>query len=119
MDGTIKERVFASNDRKKTPNDKPVTVNQAIDFLMTQMAFRYQVAIANSSEDELNSYFPIVGLYIGNRLMNTRNDNLLESCRQVAKDKYLHWCMSSKGFGQMGHKNRRGFQIPKYLLPVY
>ena len=28
-------------------------------------------------------------------------------------------CMSSKGFGQMGHKNRRGFQIPKYLLPVY
>jgi hypothetical protein len=28
-------------------------------------------------------------------------------------------CMSSKGFGQMGHKNRRGFQIPKYLLQVY
>lgn len=28
-------------------------------------------------------------------------------------------CMSSKGFGQMGHKNKRGFQVPKYLFPVY
>jgi hypothetical protein len=28
-------------------------------------------------------------------------------------------CMSSKGFGQIRDKNKRGFQVPKYLLPVY
>jgi hypothetical protein len=25
---------------------------------------------------------------------------------------YTYECMSSKGFGQVGHKNKRGFQIP-------
>ena len=31
----------------------------------------------------------------------------------------LSVCMSSKGFGQIRDKNKRGFQVPKYLLPVY
>ena len=87
----INERVQGSIKKGKTPNDNPVSVNQAINIMMTQMAFKYQVAIANSSEDELNSYHSAIGFYIGHRLMNSRNEKLLESCRQVAKDNYLHW----------------------------
>jgi len=29
-----------------------------------------------------------------------------------------HVCMSSKGFGQIKQKNKRGFQVPNYLFRV-
>jgi dTDP-4-amino-4,6-dideoxygalactose transaminase len=39
----------------------------------------------------------------------------MDAIMDIAK---RHDCMSSKGFGQIRHKNRRGFQDPKYLFPV-
>lgn len=70
---------------------KPETVDEAVAFLIEQMAVKYRIAIANSSEDELIRFYATVGLYIENRLLNPRNDSLLESCRQVAQNKYLPW----------------------------
>ena len=40
----------------------------------------------------------------------------------IIENRKISWandCMSSKGFGQIRDKNKRGFQVPKYLLPVY
>ena len=30
----------------------------------------------------------------------------------INRSTFYIWCMSSKGFGQVGHKNRRWFQVP-------
>ena len=48
------------------------------------------------------------------------NNDFLKMYTRI-KDLISMWdeCMSSKGFGQIRDKNKRGFQVPKYLSPVY
>ena len=41
-------------------------------------------------DDIINLHFT-VGMWIRNNFIYPRNDKLLESCREVSKDKYLHW----------------------------
>ena len=43
------------------------------------------------SENELPNLHFTIGLHIRNQFLYPRNDKLLESCREVARDKYLHW----------------------------
>jgi hypothetical protein len=43
------------------------------------------------SEKDLLNLYPTLGFYIRNRFLYPRNNKLLESCREVAGDKYLHW----------------------------
>jgi hypothetical protein len=47
------------------------------------------------AEDDLSDLHFSLALYIRNRLLYPRNDKLLESCRQEAIDKYLHWDQAS------------------------
>ena len=71
--------------------DLPKTVDVAVDFLISNLSLKDKSTIAKMSEDNLNKLQFSLGLYIRNRLFYPRNDKLLESCRQEAMDKYLHW----------------------------
>jgi hypothetical protein len=47
------------------------------------------------------------------KMYNTTLDvDLLREIKILAAQLDLRQCMSSKGFGQVGHKNKRGFQVP-------
>jgi hypothetical protein len=78
-------------EKKKRLIQKPESVEETVDYLISEMAFKYQISIANSSEDELIRFYSTIGLYIGNRFLNPRNKKLLESCRRIAQDNYLNW----------------------------
>ena len=84
-----------SNDVRETDKpkstDQPGTVDEAVNFLISKLSLKDKSAIAKMSEDHLPNLHFSFGLYIRNRLLYPRNDRLLESCRQVAMDKYLHW----------------------------
>jgi len=71
--------------------DQPRTVDEAVDFLISKLSLKDKSTVAKMSENDLNNIHFSLGLYIRNRLLYPRNDKLLESCRQEAKDKYLHW----------------------------
>ena len=47
--------------------------------------------LAQMAEDDLIDLHFNVGMWIRNNFVYPRNDKLLESCREVSKDKYLHW----------------------------
>ena len=82
-------------DRPKS-TDQPRTVDEAVNFLSRKLSLKDKSAIAKMSEDDLTKLQFSFGLYIRNRLLHPRNDKLLESCRQVAMDKYLHWDQASR-----------------------
>lgn len=71
--------------------DQPETVDEAVNFLISKLSLKDKSVISKMSQDKLNDLHFSFGLYIKNRLFYPRNDKLLESCRQEAKDKYLHW----------------------------
>ena len=77
-------------DRSKS-TDQPRTVDEAVNLLNCKLSLRDKSAIAKMSEDDLTNLQFSFGLYIRNRLLYPRNVRLLESCRQAAMDKYLHW----------------------------
>ncbi len=69
----------------------PKTVNEAVDILMSEMALKDKVTIANMTYGELVDLNPNLGSYIKNifRLWSG-NDELIESCRFVTKNKKLN-----------------------------
>ena len=69
----------------------PKTVNQAVDILMSKMALKDKVIIANMTYGELVDLNSNLGAYIKNifRLWSG-NDELMESCRFVTKNKKLN-----------------------------
>jgi hypothetical protein len=77
-------------DKTESP-DQPKTVEEAVNFLIPRLSLKDKSTIAKMSEDALSNLQFSFGLYIKNRLLYPRNNNLLESCRQAAMDKYLHW----------------------------
>jgi len=84
----------ANNVKKSDPlksTEQPQTVDEAVIFLIPKLSLKDKSAIAKMPEDDLGHLHFSFGLYIRNRLLYPRNDALLESCRQAAKDKYLHW----------------------------
>jgi len=102
----ILELVFtltrAQTDKPGPPNDvknineskiteQPKTVDEAVKLLIPKLSLKDKSAIAKMSQDDLGNLHFSFGLYIRNRLLYPRNDALLESCRQDAEDKYLHW----------------------------
>jgi hypothetical protein len=74
---------------------QPETVDEAVDFLIPRLSLKDKSTIAKMSEDALSNLQFSFGGYIRNRLLYPRNDKLLESCRQEAMDKYLHWDQAS------------------------
>jgi len=71
--------------------DLPKTVDEAVNFLISNLSLKDKSTIAKMSEDDLGNLQFSLGLYIRNQLLYPKNDKLLESCRQEAMDKYLHW----------------------------
>lgn len=71
--------------------DPPQTVDEAVNFLIQKLSLKDKAALAKMQESDLDKLYFSFGLYIRNRLLYPRNDKLLESCRQEAMDKHLHW----------------------------
>ena len=77
--------------RRAAASGRPQTVAQAVDRLIGEMQLKDKTALARLEEDDLDRLRPSLGVSIRNRYLYPRNDVLLESCRQEAGDKYLHW----------------------------
>ncbi len=94
--GTVKDdrsppSYAATKTDKPERVERPETVDEAINFLISQLSLKDKSYIAKMPEDDLMNLYFSLGLYIRNKLLYPRNDKLLESCRQSATDKYLHW----------------------------
>jgi len=70
---------------------RPETVDEAVDRLMSEMNLKDLTKLANMAEDDLVTLHSTVGIWIRNNFVYPRNDKLLHSCREVSRDKYLHF----------------------------
>jgi hypothetical protein len=77
-------------DKLETVN-LPKTVDETVNCLISNLTLKDKSTITKMSEDDLTNLHPTLGLNIRNRFLYPRNDKLLESCRQIARDEYLHW----------------------------
>jgi hypothetical protein len=71
--------------------DLPKTVDEAVNCLISKLTLKNKSTITQMSEDDLTNLRFTLGRHIRNRFLYPRNEGLLESCREVAGDKYLHW----------------------------
>jgi hypothetical protein len=80
---------------KQTSKDKnlkrPITVNEAVDRLMSEMKLKDQITLAKIHENDLVNLHFTIGMWIRNNFVYPRNDKLLQSCRVVSRDKFLHY----------------------------
>jgi hypothetical protein len=76
--------------------DQPKTVDERVCVLTKELSLKDKTTIANMAETDLVDLHFSLGLSIRNRYLYPRNEKLLESCRQEAKDKYLHWDEASR-----------------------
>ena len=58
---------------------------------MSEMNLKDLNKVARMSEDDLIDLHFTVGMWIRDNFVYPRNDNLLQSCREVSRDKYLHF----------------------------
>jgi hypothetical protein len=58
---------------------------------MTDLSLKDKNTITNMDEADLINLHFSLGLSIRNKFFYPRTEQLLESCRFVSKDKYLHW----------------------------
>jgi hypothetical protein len=97
---------MAKDDRPKLPydifktdrpesTDLPKTVDEAVNILTNELSLKDKNTIANMAEGDLIDLHFSLGLSVRNRFLYPRNEELLESCRQEAMDKYLHWDQAS------------------------
>src|SRR5512143_1032332 len=70
---------------------KPEAVDEAVDRLMSEMKLQALMKLAKMPEDDLVNLHFTVGMWIRNNFVYPRNDKLLQSCREVSRDKYLHF----------------------------
>jgi hypothetical protein len=89
-----REQVSASPKLTATTNDrnfkKPLTVDEAVDQLMSKMKLKDLTKLANMPEEDLINLHFTAGMWVRNNFVYPRNDKLLESCRAATRDKYLH-----------------------------
>jgi hypothetical protein len=89
------DRIFSSLRLSKAAPDmninKPETVDQAVDRLMSEMNLKDLNKVAKMSEDDLINLHFTVGMWIRSNFGYPRNDKLLQSCREVSRDRYLHF----------------------------
>jgi hypothetical protein len=82
-------------DRAESPA-LPKTVDEAVNILTNELSLKDKTTIANMAESDLTDLHFSLGLSIRNRYLYPRNEELLESCRQEAEEKYLHWDEASR-----------------------
>lgn len=89
------KRILGSLQLDKPPvskkSNRPVTVDEAVDRLMSEMNLKDLTTLSKIPEDDLVTLHFSVGMWIRNNFVYPKNDKLLESCREVSGDKYLHW----------------------------
>ena len=89
------DRIFSSLRFSKTAPGKnirkPETVDEAVGRLMSEMSLKDLNKVARMSEDDLINLHFTVGMWIRNNFVYPRNDKLLQSCREVSRDKHLHF----------------------------
>ena len=89
LDSNIND--FAGKDDSEKLAVPPKTVHQAVDILMSKMALKDKVIIANMTNGELVDLNPNLGAYIKNIFrLRSGNDELMESCKIVTKNQKLN-----------------------------
>jgi hypothetical protein len=88
------ERLKSASRRKQfetvCPSKPPKTVEEAIDRLATELSLKDKTAIANMTEDELDTLNGNLGVYIWNEFgFWSGNQSLLDSCHNYAKGQLL------------------------------
>jgi len=90
-----RDQFFASLKLNKSDSSKelqkPETVDEAIDRLMSEMNLKDLTKLATMQQDDLINLHSTVGIWIRNNFVYPRNDKLLQSCRAVSSDKFLHY----------------------------
>ena len=69
----------------------PQTVDEAVDCLIAEMELKDLTSLARMPEDDLLNLNFTLGKWVRENFIYRRNDNLLESCRKVSRDKNLFW----------------------------
>jgi hypothetical protein len=70
---------------------RPTTVKEAVDILMSEMKLKDLNKLARMQEDDLIYLHFNIGMWVRNNFIYPRNEKLLESCREISRDKYLHF----------------------------
>ena len=90
-----KNRIFSSLKLSQAAPEKnikkPDTADEAVAILISEMNLKDLNTLANMPEDDLVNLHFSVGMWIRNNFVYPRNEKLLQSCREVSGDKYLHW----------------------------
>ena len=74
-----------------TAAELPRTLDQAVDKLVSELPLKFKAKMANMSENNLVDLRLTLGIHIRNAFrLDAGNQDLLESCRDMAQDKYLH-----------------------------
>jgi len=82
---------FSKKDFSEKLAVPPKTVNEAVGILMSEMPLKDKVTIANMTQGELVDLNSNLGAYIKNVFrLRYGNDELIESCRFVTKNKKLN-----------------------------
>jgi hypothetical protein len=79
--------------KKPAPKDikRPEAVDEAVDRLISEMKLKDLTKLAAMAEDDLVDLHLTVGIWIRHNFAGPGNDKLLQSCREISKEKYLHW----------------------------
>ncbi len=86
MDEDKKSGVDFGPDTKRKPSKPPITVDQAVERLISELSFKDKTTIANMAEVELSVLHTTIGEYIRNELgLWSGNSDLLTSCGFFAK----------------------------------
>jgi hypothetical protein len=86
MDEDKKSGVDFGPDTKRKPSKPPITVDQAVKRLISELSFKDKTTIANMAEVELSVLHTTVGEYIRNEFgLWSGNKDLLNSCCFFAK----------------------------------
>jgi len=82
---------FSGKDYSEELAVPPKTVHQAVDILMSKMALKDKVIIANMTHGELVDLNPNLGAYIKNIFrLRSGNDELMKSCKILTKNQNLN-----------------------------
>lgn len=85
-------------DEERGSHTKPQeieTVDDAVERLILELPLKDKTTIANMDEADLADLHFSLGLSIRNKFLYPANEKLLESCRSVSRDKFLHWDQAS------------------------
>ena len=86
-----KSRIELGHSATGKPSTPPKTVKQAVDRLIDELSLKDGTTLSNLAEDELVNLHGTLGEYILNEFgFGAGNEDLMASCRKIAKAERLH-----------------------------